>query len=166
MERVVFLVDIDDGKAVRAKRQSSSEISSDDFCFLFPAQKNEYNPQNIIPLLDDSIIEEQSFRDRVPENYYSHSNKQSFLETIAEALEKGLHIFLYCRGDVRKERLLEWLNELPIQSGELEIFQNHSFNPDYDDPKDIVIFEPYFEEIIQAFAENDLQTVPKKDAQK
>lgn len=165
MERVVFIVDIDDSTAVRAKRQISSNVSSDEFCFLFPEEKNEYDPQNIIPLLDDSIIEDENFRDRVPENYYSHLNKQSFMGTINQALNEGLHILLYCRGDVHKERLLEWLDELSAQNGGIEVFQNHSFNPDYDDPKDIVVFEPYFEEIVQAFAENDLQIVLKNRAQ-
>lgn len=165
MEHVVFLVDIDDSSAVRAKKQSSLNVSSDDFCFLFPGEKYEYDPSKIIPLLDDSIIENENFRDRIPGDYHSSMNKESFKKTVFEALEKGFHILLYCKGQIRKEELFGWLGELFQEKGRVEIFQNHLFNFDYDNPQDVVIFEPYFQEIIQVFAENDLPTVLKNRAQ-
>jgi len=165
MERVVFLVNIEDSSAVRAKRQNSLTVSLEDFCFLFPGEVNEYNPNKIIPLLDDSIIEDENFRDRIPEDYYSSMNKERFKDAVSEALEQGIHILLYCKGEISKEKLFGWLEEIFQEKGSIEIFQNHVFDSDYDNPQDVVIFEPYFEEIVRAFAENDLQTVLKNRAQ-
>lgn len=165
-ERVVFIVDIEDSSAIRAKKQISTNVSSDDFCFLFPEEKNQYDPNKTIPLLDDSIIENEKFRSRVPENYYSFLDKKRFKETLSEALEEELHILVFCKGLQAKEKLFSWVYELSQEKGSIEIFQNHIFDFEYDNPQDVVLFESHFEEVVNVHTNQILGIVLINRAQK
>lgn len=124
IERVIFIVDIDDKSSVRKKRQHNSDESSENpFFFLMPSNYWEYDPQKILQYLDTSIVDSEEFS-----HYLPSTEKYSFSREIADGkvvnAVDDLYILIFCKGYTAKNRIRKIFEEICEINPNIEVYEN------------------------------------------
>lgn len=150
MERVIFIVDIEDPRAVRKMIQLSGKSSENSFFFLMPSNYWEYDPKKCVHFFDESITTSEEFVERTPRaGEFILSTKEHQKSKIVNYLNHDFHVVLFCRGLQAKDRLIDTLEELCAMYPHFEYHQNNSFYPEHSKAEEIQDFENFLEPVAE-----------------
>jgi hypothetical protein len=129
MERVIFIVDIEDPRAVRRMIQLSGGSSENSFFFLMPSNYWEYDPKKCVHLFDESITTSEELVERAPKaGEFLLSTKKHQKSKIVNYLNHDFYVVLFCRGPQAKTDLVNMVEELCAMYPHFEYYQNTNFD--------------------------------------